>query len=378
MNFKFGEDGEDHIQDAVLFLRIVSPEAIEREGDSVVPKTSRPESSEQERVFDEAAAWLLRVRAAPDDPGVNAELEDWISRDPGHAAAWEAARRVWSVAGAVGPAGSQPEHSRALRRRGGHSVELAPRRSIATPARTWTAGLAVAAGICLAMILSPSLWLHLAADHATAVGETRTVDLADGSQVQLDSASAIEVKLTDTGRFVRLLDGQAYFSVKRDRRRPFTVTADEVEVVVTGTEFDVRIDDDEILVAVAEGEVRVEYPRGARSDGQTATEALLPGKGLTLRRRDRSAVRVDVPPRSIAAWRRGRLLVESATVGELVEELGRYRSGTILIVDGDLADRRVTGVFDLSDPVRALRTIVEPHAGVVREITPWLVIVATR
>ena len=69
-------------------------------------------------------------------------------------------------------------------------------------------------------------------------------------------------------------------------------------------------------------------------------------------------------------------MIESATVGDLVDELRRYRSGMIVITDQALAAQRVTGVFDLADPVRALKTVVEPHAGRVREVTPWLLIVS--
>ena len=210
------------------------------------------------------------------------------------------------------------------------------------------------------------------ADYVSAIGETRNVELADGSRVQLDSGSAIAVDYTPDRRAVRLLAGQAFFTVQRDRQRPFSVEAEDVDVTVTGTEFDVRLASADVLVAVAAGEVHVAYPQGA----ETNETVLVAGQSLRVHRNRGAAELVQVAPQSVAPWRRGRLLIESATIGDLVSELRRYRSGMIVITDNALAGQRVTGVFDLRDPVRALKTVVEPHAGRVREITPWLVIVS--
>jgi transmembrane sensor len=175
---------------------------------------------------------------------------------------------------------------------------------------------------------------------------------------------------------VKLLAGQAFFSVRHDGRRPFSVEADDVDVTVTGTEFDVRLAPRDVSVAVAEGEVHVTYPGEGERRARAGAAVLAAGEGLRIRRPDGAAERMPAPPQSIASWRRGRLLIESATIGDLVAELRRYRSGMIVVTDDALARQRVTGVFDLTDPVRALKTVVEPHAGRVREITPWLVIVS--
>jgi transmembrane sensor len=334
-----------------------------------VPELKRP-SETRDPVTDEAVAWLLRLRNAPDDPQLKAEFDAWSSLDEKHAEAWRTAQQVWSLAGVVGPASRQPASQRVSASQKWLSG-MPPRfKRSKQPARAWGFGLAVAASICVAVILFPSLQLQMRADYVSAIGGTKNVELVDGSRVQLDSGSAIAVDYTPDRRAVRLLAGQAFFTVQRDHQRPFSVEAEDVDVTVTGTEFDVRLASTDVSVAVAAGEVRV------TRHAQTDETVLVAGEGLRVRRRDGAAEFVLMAPQSVAPWRRGRLLIESATIGDLVDELRRYRSGTIVITDQALADQRVTGVFDLTDPVRALKTVVEPHAGWVREITPWLVVIS--
>lgn len=348
-----------------------------------MPDLNRPRESTEDPVTEQAAAWLLRLRSAPDDPGLRAEFEAWLSEDARHAEAWETAQQVWSLAAAVGPADHRPTADRAACPQGRRQVASPSVERNRCPARLWGFGLAAAASICLAVVLLPSLMLQMQADYGSAVGEVRTIELTDGTQVQLDSGSAIAVDYTADRRAVNLLAGQAFFSVQPDRQRPFSVKADSLDVTVTGTAFEVRLAPRDVSLAVAEGSVRVTYPQDGRQDapGNEAPKDaadLVAGQGLRMQSSDGAVERFPVQLRSIAPWRRGRLLIERATIGDLIEELRRYRSGTIVITDDHLAAQQVTGVFDLADPVRALETVVEPHAGRVREITPWLVVVSGR
>lgn len=353
------------------------------EGRSFVPDLNQPTDSTDDPVTEQAAAWLLRLRTAPDDPGLRAEFEAWLSEDARHAEAWKTAQQVWSLAAAVGPAHRRPAADRAARPQRRPEVAPSQGRPSRRPARLLGFGLATAAGIILAVVLLPSLMLQIQADYGSAVGEMRTVELTDGTQVQLDSGSAIAVDYTLDRRAVTLLAGQAFFSVQPDRQRPFSVKADSLDVTVTGTAFEVRLAPHDISLAVAEGSVRVAYPQQGRQDSVNDeapkdTADLIAGQGLRVQSSEGAVERFPVQVQSVAPWRRGRLLIERATIGDLIAELRRYRSGTIVITDDRLAAQQVTGVFDLTDPVRALETVVEPHAGRVREITPWLVVVSGR
>src|SRR3546814_11678062 len=101
-----------------------------------------------------------------------------------------------------------------------------------------------AAAACLAVVSAPTLLLMWQSDYRTGTGEMRNVTLSDGSSVTLDTGSAIAVNYGDGRRGVRLLAGRAWFDVAHDERHPFTVSAADARVRVTGTAFDVGLDDD--------------------------------------------------------------------------------------------------------------------------------------
>ncbi|MEM9683595.1 MAG: FecR family protein [Pseudomonadota bacterium] len=341
-----------------------------------MPKTKRPADTTSDAITRQAAAWLLRLRNAPDDSDLENEFETWLAQDPRHAEAWESARQVWSLAGEVGPAVRKPAADRTPHRQGRRPEAQPHRRRERHAARAWGYGAAMAASIVLAIVLVPLLLLRLEADYQSAVGETRDIALADGTRVRLDSGSAIAVDYTADRRRVNLLAGRAYFSVRQDAARPFSVNAEAVDATVTGTEFEVSLAPDDVTFAVAEGSVRVTYERAGTDASDADAANLTAGDGLRVTIPGGAMARMPVNSRAVASWRRGRLLIERATLGDLIEELRRYRSGAILITDDALSARQVTGVFDTTDPIRALKTVVEPHAGQVWEITPWLVVVS--
>ncbi len=102
-------------------------------------------------------------------------------------------------------------------------------------------------------------WLSYLNDqtYQTAVGESRSIDLADGSRLDLNTNSAAKVNYSRAGREVRLVYGQAAFTVVHGDHRPFEVYAGKGKIRDIGTQFDVRYNDDWVSVAVLDGEVEV-------------------------------------------------------------------------------------------------------------------------
>lgn len=303
----------------------------------------KPTAITGEPTWEAALDWSMRVRAAPDDPAVARGLDEWLALAPAHAAAYRRAERVWELTGAVAPAFPPPT-----------AVPLSPRRiGWSLPA------MAIAASLLLA--ISPGLRRACLNDFSTGTGETRPVALVDGSTVTLDAESAMNADLSATIRAVTLTSGRAFFQVARDAARPFTVTAGQVGVTVTGTAFDVRNSASGVELAVASGTVIVTLKS---DDGPNPRRRLLkPGDRVRVGRRDGTVVTDMVPADQVGLWRSGRLVVNGATVAEVVEELRRRHDGLILLNDEKLAARRVTGVFDLSDPAAALDAALRPHGA---------------
>ncbi|WP_207553624.1 FecR family protein, partial [Teichococcus deserti] len=154
----------------------------------------------------------------------------------------------------------------------------------------------------------------------------------------------------------------------RDPARPFLVEAAGAEVRVLGTAFDVNILDDRLELAVQHGQVRLTDP------GQAPPLAAELGAGdrISLSRAAPALRRDRVAPAAVAAWRDGPAFVQDATVAEVVAMLGRYHHAIFLLRDPALAGQRVTGLYDLGDAGRALRALLQPLGGRVRQVTPFV------
>ncbi|GGA87731.1 histidine kinase [Brucella endophytica] len=309
---------------------------------------------------EEAADWLLRLTQNAHDPALAASFNEWLARSPGHRSAWERTQKTWSLLGHVPP----------TFRRAWDDGAIAVPDVAARPASPWVRRglLAVSAGLaaCIVAILIPAIMMRATADYVTATGENRTIALSDGSTVQLGGGSAIKLGFTDGRREVELLAGEAFFDVRHMADKPFIVEAGGVKVEVLGTAFDVRLAAQTADVALARGSVKASFATG----GRRSEETLSPGQMLVIDRETGGMKISTVAVEDIGAWRGGNLHVVDAAIGSVVERLRRYHSGWIVLSDPALADERVTGVYDLRDPDRALRALVAPYGGVVHEVTP--------
>lgn len=196
--------------------------------------------------------------------------------------------------------------------------------------------------------------------YLTQVGEQRTVSLADGSVIHVNTDSRIEVHYTETTRDVRLRDGEALFKVEHDPRRPFRVHAGDSMIQAVGTQFNVYRRSSETKVAVVEGIVQVSKDTGAF--GSTAGAAgkditrLAAGEGLNLGKDGAFEKPTAVNVSQVTAWRERRLVFEWRTLGEIAAEFNRYNRTPQIRVEGtEIAMRRYTAVFDADNPQSLLR-----------------------
>jgi transmembrane sensor len=314
-----------------------------------------------ERASDEAAAWLIRLQERPDDQMVRTQFETWLAAAPAHRIAWTDVTEAFDLIGQAMPR-SEPSGSAATQ-----MIRRPRRRSNRT-----LAVAAIAAAACLLLMALPSVMLRLEADYATATGERREVRLLDGSVVDLAPQSAIEVAQGPDRRSVRLLAGQAFFQVTPDATRPFQVRAGDLRATALGTAFDVRLERDGAGVAVSEGRVRVEYGPSPPD----ASKVLEVNDWLRVNAAG-SAQAGSAPVGEIGAWRRGRIVAHDRTIAEVVDELRPYFNGVIVLATRAVARRRVTGVYELSNPFEALRAVGRAHGDItVTRVLPWLLIVS--
>lgn len=326
--------------------------------------------------LEEAVDWLMRQHAGPLDPVAEREFEAWLARSDRHREAWAQARKTWHAMGGVPPRYEHVWKQDSERGQAGRRAWPMPMAAQAPvsgrrPGRRGVRGLglamAAAEALCL-WVFGPAALLRLQADHLTATGENRTVTLRDGSVVDLGGGSAIQVAFSAGQRHVRLLAGEAFFDVAPNREQPFIVDAGGVAVTVRGTAFNVQFASDATSVELARGSVGVSL-RDRPSDEPAR---LFPGEAVNIERATGVMTRGKVPPEEIAAWRERRIFVNGATVSSVVEQMQRYHPAWIGVPDPVLAAQKVTGLYDLNDPDRALRALVQPFGGRVRHLSPYV------
>ena len=317
---------------------------------------------EQGDEIERAMEWLLRRETERGNPTLEGDFQRWLEQSESHRKAYASVQSTWAELAQlpVQPPGIETA---------GNVVRLPARspRSV-----RWFAAAAAVAAACVLFVAFPVLHRHLMADYTTGVAELREVVLPDGSVVDLDAGSAIAVDYEDGDRRITLLSGQAFFQVTRDTQRPFSVLAGEVTVVVTGTSFGVGKTATTVDVAVQSGTVEV------LRNGKRLSDALAMGDRLVIGRTHPSVERERMAPDSVAAWRSRRLVVVDSSFGDIVETLGRHLPGALVVADRSLNRQAITGVFDLTQPVDALRTLAASQQATVTEVTPYLLIVSRR
>jgi transmembrane sensor len=212
---------------------------------------------------------------------------------------------------------------------------------------------------------------------STEVGVMRTLPLADGSVVQLNTDSAISVRFTATERRVELVRGEAHFQVTKNPARPFIVSAGTVAVRAVGTAFDVRMRPEAVEVLVTEGKVRVDDT----AKGQSLLPTPAAGETPLLIAGERAFIPVGTPVKLIPAtvtavaaseigqrlaWQARRLEFVATPLSEMVTEFNRYTQHKLVIADARLAQRRFGGTFSAGDNEELVR-LLEAEFGVIAE-----------
>lgn len=302
--------------------------------------------------FEEAMEWQRRLQDGPETDAVARAFTAWLTASSVNFEAWSSIEnsRMLAQSGAEAQSPATYEVSKpttAGRGATSHQVRSRPRR------RQMFMRAAAVLGVLItglaAALFGGDLYLTLTADHRTARGETRVIRLADGSTVQLSGGSAITKEISSRVRQISLLAGAAYFEVQpKPSRLPFVVRAGDASVRAIGTAFEVRRISNGAAVAVAEGKVRVREPVSDTIGVElTAKQAFAPESGSP------RPIMLD----EIAAWRRGRLFVDDWPATAVLAAIAQHYKGRIIYSRWLLQGRRVTGAYDLSEPVTALRLI---------------------
>lgn len=319
---------------------------------------TRAETAPDPRLLSEAADWMMTLRYGDDAQEAQASFDHWRAQSPAHREAWARAEALMGVFAQV-PTAIGKDALQALqrpdRRRG---MGMLGALLVAAPAG-W-----------LAWRHTP--WREWSADVATAIGERRSMVLADGSRLVLNTASAVDIVFTAAERRIRLQAGEILVTTHADPSptyRPFVVHTPQGAVRALGTRFSVRrLDDRTTRVAVIEQAVEIRPANGASQVLQAGAQA------------DFEAGRVGAEVAvegSATLWEQGMLLARNMRLADVVAEMGRYRSG-VLRCHPAVADLRVSGAVSLADTDAGLALLARSLPLRIEQTTRYWVTVAPR
>lgn len=260
------------------------------------------------------------------------------------------------------PAVEEPDYEAMLTRLHGRLV-FSNSRPMAVPAPRWRRW-AAAAAVAGAVLGGGSWWLTQQAAPAsqtlaTAYGQTRTVQLADGTSVTLNGHSTLRYPAAWTPGKPRevWLDGEGYFAVQHqaDNQRFVVHTTAGFNVEVLGTKFTVSRRQERGRVVLLSGKVRVHF-----DDHQRPDVLLTPGE-LVETREVRPAEPVVMAYRKVrsaaayASWKDAELVLDETTIAELAARLQDTYGLTVEVDTPELNQRKVTGTL----PVRDLDVLLQ-------------------
>lgn len=304
----------------------------------------------------EAAAvrWLGLRDGGRMTPAEEREFEAWLEADERHVAAFAALDRMWekfdTLTAERPPGAVDPD---LLKRRLAPVVRPKWRRYLPVGL---AAAAAVAAGLFVWQPWAPALLNETA---VTQIGAWETKKLPDGSQIQLNTDTLVEVNYGETERRVKLVRGEAHFIVAKNKARPFIVTAGRVDVRAVGTAFDVRFNPSAVEVLVTEGRVRVDDADGksllASLDATTPSEMPTLGAGhrviipvAAAEVQPEPVVATPLAPAEMSralAWQEQRLEFEDVPLEQVIAEFNRYNTHKLVIEGETLKAQRFGGKF---------------------------------
>jgi transmembrane sensor len=307
-----------------------------------MPKQSSPSPSHSLKAA--AIDWCVRLHDDDVSAAEREAFQRWHDADPTHAAEYAKACTIWQVSAALPATRAVSRQPRRARRSAGRVLARA-------------AVVALAIGGCWAAGWVGG-YLPGSVRYYAAQQEARQLVLPDESQIDLNRRSTLWYVEYRNQRHVRLTDGEAFFSVFHDANRPFIIRADNTDIRVTGTQFNVWTAPLRTTVTVSQGTVLVSPLTNETADSQAAEltlgmqAVLTPGQMLQLNR---------VNPQQEAAWRTGKLVLDDIALRDALPLINRYLDVPLTLGDATAGELRIGGSYktaELEELVRALPQIL--------------------
>ncbi|HEY9130500.1 MAG TPA: FecR domain-containing protein [Dyella sp.] len=318
----------------------------------------------------QAQAWLLHLTSGQATSDDAEAFRAWLASSEEHERAFIEARLLWDGLGAAA-ASTRRQDSRAPRRRPQRVLPDSPKLS----RRAFLGGaLAASAAAVYFVALRPPVHLwpglgDLMADYRTGTGEQRQVDVAPGVTVQMNTQTTIDMRKTASGHVaMELVSGEAQVLTDPQLLQPFTVFAGAGSVrVAAASQCNVRCTGPQVQVICLGGETSLAC--GSEHVAvQVAHEVNYGARGVT------EPVAID--PQTVLAWRQRVLIFDNQPLADVIEEINRYRPGRIVLMDKQLAARKVHARFMLNQLAEVAVLIRDTYGAHVTSLPGGIVLLS--
>lgn len=310
------------------------------QGTTVTPEHSSAASGTlDQKLLDQAAYWIVRLRSDRCALSDKKEFSNWLESDPQHANAFDQVLDTWQASAHVS---NEPEQNHR--------------------SSQWQYISAMAATVLVAV--AAILWQSnkdaniYQQSFSTQAGEFAQVELPDGSIVELNTNSKIDVHFDDKARHITLYQGEAYFDINSDNQRSLEVDLGDATVSVLGTEFNIRKKSDNSHIIVTEGRVKVSEKTGHE---QIAGDKAVLNQGQQISVFKRTGLGLVMPKQNSQDinWRERTLVFQETNLQQALEELNRYLKQPVDTSDESLQYSKVSGTFSLDEPDTTLSALIE-------------------
>lgn len=332
----------------------------------IIPFKNRDKHQSQlvdESVREQAALWLARLDAGASEQD-RERIGEWLNQHPDHLNVFMDMARLWdrmAVLEELSTVFPLKEYA-------------APQKTRQPSAYGFRFAVASVALLAISVVAVVSYFgvdpfaNNLQAHYETRVGEQLTVNLNDGSQIILNTATVVDVNFSGAKRKIILHSGEVLFEVAKDASRPFQVVAGKQMVEAVGTAFSVhRTNGVDLEVVVTEGKVRL-YRQAPSDTGDDTVKsqtsdvdavALVAGQYAASSEDQSGIVPIDMAPDQVEtklSWQHGMLLFRDDPLEQVLSQVARYTTMNIEVAD-EIRQVRVGGYFRVNDVEAVLAAI---------------------
>lgn len=333
------------------------------------------QASRIRRMHEEAAEWLL-LRESPNWSSTDQEaLEAWLAASPEHPTIWQRMQQTQAVLPHIRQASDpawRPASHPILTQAAAQTTAPNPApgasngRCHAQPQTAprkgwhwgWGPSLALTS-IALTLLCGGGFywWDHTPTyrlQAQTALGQTRTLELPDGSRIDLNVDTSVQVRYYHRRRETTLAHGEAFFQVASNAQQPFTVEHGRSQIQVVGTAFNVKAAPERLQVQVSQGVVQVLTDA---CDQQAPVVRLRAGTGLALNAATLQYQPLQTPPADVGQWRSGQISFRRTPLGDVASELSQYLGQPITLASPALATKSISGIVSTTHPQAFLHAL---------------------